>query len=125
MPAILGQSWPNSTRTSSGELYFILYPIFADSSMMIDISSRASPGAFTALRTRCTFLSVFEKVPSFSAKQAEGRTTSASRAVSVMKYVLYNQEFQVLQCLHGMIGIGVADYGVFSHDIERLKLSFM
>ncbi len=52
---------------------------------MICQSGRACPGAWTALRTRCTRRSLLVKVPSFSAKQVAGRTTSASFAVSLMK----------------------------------------
>ena len=61
------------------------YPMRLAMSHVICQSSLAWPGGATALRTRCTRLSVLEKVPSFSAKQADGSTTSAILAVSVIK----------------------------------------
>ncbi len=52
---------------------------------MIFQSSRAWHGGSKAFRTRWTRRSVLVNVPSFSAKEAPGRTTSASSAVSVRK----------------------------------------
>ncbi len=53
---------------------------------MIQMSSFASPGGSSALRTRCTRRSLFVTVPSASAHAADaGNTTSASSAVLVMK----------------------------------------
>ena len=53
---------------------------------MIQMSSRASPGGSSALRTRCTRRSLFVTVPSDSIAASEaGRTTSAISAVFVMK----------------------------------------
>ena len=50
------------------------------------MSSRASPGGSTALRTRCTRRSLLMTVPSVSAQlAAAGNTTSAMRAVLVMR----------------------------------------
>ena len=51
---------------------------------MIHMSSRASPGGSSALRTRCTRRSLFVTVPSVSHHDAaEGKTTSAISAVRV------------------------------------------
>ncbi len=51
---------------------------------MIQLSSRASPGGSSALRTSCTRRSEFVTVPSASAHEADpGSTTSAILAVSV------------------------------------------
>ena len=51
---------------------------------MIHMSSRASPGGSSALRTRCTRRSLFVTVPSVSHHDAaEGKTTSAISAVFV------------------------------------------
>ena len=51
---------------------------------MIHMSSRASPGGSSALRTRCTRRSLFVTVPSASHHDAaEGKTTSAISAVLV------------------------------------------
>src|SRR3954453_12397334 len=47
-------------------------------------SERASPGGSTALWLMCTVRSTLVNVPVFSPHMAQGRTTSASRAVSVM-----------------------------------------
>ena len=52
---------------------------------MICQSGRDSPTGGIAWRTRATRRSVLAKVPSFSAKEAAGRTTSASLPVSVRK----------------------------------------
>ncbi len=52
-------------------------------SRKISQSARASPGGSTALLRSCTRRSVFENVPSTSAKAAAGRTMSAILAVSV------------------------------------------
>src|SRR4051794_41826163 len=46
-------------------------------------SALASPGGSTALSDRCTVLLTFVYAPVFSPQPAAGRTTSASRAVSV------------------------------------------
>ncbi len=52
--------------------------------MTICQSGRAWPGGSTALRTRWTRRSVLVNVPSTSANDAAGSTTSANSAVSVM-----------------------------------------
>ena len=52
---------------------------------MIHVSSRASPGGSSALRTRCTRRSLFVTVPSASHHDAvPGSTTSAISAVLVI-----------------------------------------
>ena len=65
--------------------YSIGYPIAFAILQIISQSSLDFPGGSRALLTFCTLLSVFVKVPSFSAKLVEGSTISANSAVSVRK----------------------------------------
>ena len=86
MPQKSGVSRRISSQTSDALAYaqFVAAsgrPIFSRvtraRSVIIRQSGRASPGGGTATATRCTRRSVFVKVPSFSAKLAAGRITSA------------------------------------------------
>ena len=63
-------------------------------------SGRASPSGSSARRTRCTRPSMFVKVPSFSAKEAAGSTTSACAAVGVrnMSCTTRNSTFSRAAC---------------------------
>ncbi len=96
------------------------YPMRPAMSQTIRQSSRASPGGSTALRTRCTRRSVFVKVPSFSAKQAEGSTTSASRAVSVRKMSCTTRKSRARRLFSAWFRSGSRDHRVLADDVERL-----
>ena len=64
------------------------------------------------------------KVPSFSAKEAPGSSTSAYGAVSEGKISCKHEEVAVLQALADVIGIRVAHDRVFTQDVECLGLPF-
>ncbi|OKJ81364.1 hypothetical protein AMK31_23445 [Streptomyces sp. TSRI0107] len=81
-----GERDRSSFQTASASAYFQSCPSRAARSQMMSMSSRASPGGVTALRTRWTRRSLLVVVPSVSAQPAvAGRTTCASSAVLVRK----------------------------------------
>ena len=78
MPYQFGQRSASSFQTSSGDAYSGHdAPSAAAMSQTMRQSSRASPGQSSAFRTRFTRRSVFVNVPSFSANDDAGSTTSA------------------------------------------------
>ena len=78
MPYQFGQRSASSFQTSSGDSYSgHSAPSAFAIAQTIRQSSRASPGQSSALRTRFTRRSVFVNVPSFSANDEAGSTTSA------------------------------------------------
>ena len=89
-----------------------LRPIFFASRPMISQSYFDSPGPSTAFRTRLTRLSPLVNVPSFSAKQVPGRTTSAYSQALVPEDILHNTEIEFVKLSLHVVGVRVGDYGV-------------
>ena len=86
MPRCIGESERSSSQASSAVGWPQSKPMRSAIALMIQPSSRASPGGSSALRTRCTRRSEFVTVPSASHQDAlEGSTTSASSAVFVSR----------------------------------------
>jgi hypothetical protein len=86
IPACIGESVRSSSQAAAAVRSPQSVPSRFAICAMIQMSSRASPGGSSALRTRCTRRSEFVTVPSLSAHAAEaGNTTSAISAVFVMK----------------------------------------
>ncbi len=90
---------------------------------MICQSGRESPTGGITCRTRATRRSVLVKVPSFSAKVAAGKTTSASLRGFGEENVLNYQEIQVLERLDHVIGIGIGDDRILPDDIQGLNFA--
>ena len=71
------------------------------------------------MRTRCTCRSALTNVPSFSAKAAAGRTTSASCAVSREEDFVDDEEVQGLERLDHAVGVRVGGGRVVADDVRR------
>ena len=86
---------------------------------MIQMSSCASPGGSSALRTRWTRRSLFVTVPSDSNVEfAAGSTTSASSAVFVMKMSCTISAVEVLEQLAGAVGVGLRARRVLADAVD-------
>ena len=86
---------------------------------MIQMSSRASPGGSSALRTRCTRRSEFVTVPSDSNAAFEaGKTTSASSAVFVMNRSCTMRQSRPFKQLHGVLLVGLRGRGVLADHVD-------
>ena len=66
--------------------------------------------------------SVLEIVPSFSAKETPGRTTSASRAVSVRKMSWTTRRSSLREALLDVVQVGVGDHRVLAQDVQGADL---
>jgi hypothetical protein len=84
-PAHEGITRAISSITASASRNGAGRPTRSESSTSTSRSARACPGGSHAFRTRWMRRSVFTKVPSFSANDEPGNTTSAKRAVPVRK----------------------------------------
>ena len=85
-PNICGATRRTSFHTASAVGLPKSCPMRLAISLMIQMSSRASPGASTALRQRCTRRSLLVTVPSASHQLDDaGNTTVANSAVFVRK----------------------------------------
>ena len=124
MPACIGERVRSSFQTSSAEAYFQSWPSRRAMSQMISMSSRASPGGSSALRTRCTRRSLFVTVPSASHQLAEaGRTTSAICGGPGEEDVLDDQVLEALEQLVRVLGVGLGLGRVLADDVERRQLA--
>ena len=87
---------------------------------MISQSYFDSPGPSTAFRTRLTRRSPLVNVPSFSAKQVPGRTTSAYSQLSFQKISCMTQKSSLSSMLPDMVRVGVGDHRVQAEEIHCL-----
>ena len=91
---------------------------------LIHQSGLLSPIGSIALRTLWTRRSVLVNVPSFSAKLAAGRTTSANSAVSLRNRSWKTKKSRLLERLDDVVAVGVGQHRVLAHDVESLDLPF-
>ena len=88
------------------------------------MSSRASPGGSSALRTRCTRRSLLVTVPSDSHHAAAaGSTTSASSAVFVRKMSCTTMWSSALEQPQRARSVGLGLRGVLADDVERAQVA--
>ena len=91
---------------------------------MIHMSSRASPGGSSALRTRCTRRSLFVTVPSVSHHEAaEGKTTSAISAVLVSTMSCTTRKSSSGEELARLGDVGLGLRRVLADHVERAQLA--
>ena len=99
-------------------------PMRSAIALMIQPSSRASPGGSSALRTRCTRRSEFVTVPSASHHEAlEGSTTSASSAVFVSRMSCTTRKSSPAQQLARVLDVGLGLRRVLADHVQRAQLA--
>ncbi len=124
MPRCMGESERSSSQASSAVGWPQPQPMRSAIALMIQPSSRASPGGSSALRTRCTRRSEFVTVPSDSHQDAlEGSTTSASSAVFVEQDVLDDEEVEAGEQLARVLDVGLGLRRVLADHVERAQLA--
>ena len=120
IPACIAESDRSSSHAARGVTSPQSKPSRFASWAMIQMSSFASPGGSSALRTRCTRRSLFVTVPSDSSAAFDaGRTHVRHLGGLGHEQVLHDQRVEVPEQLPRPADVGLRRGGVLPDHVER------